>query len=323
MSESMGAKVKLDLKEHGEPKMKLSATIKKDFIKNKWLYLLVLPVIAYYVIFHYVPMYGAVIAFKDFNPRDGILFSEWVGLANFKEFWSSYYFWRLLKNTLVISVSGIIFGFPVPIIFALLLNEVKSKRFTKAVQTVTYMPHFISMVVICSMIKCFTADTGFVSGIVSLFTGQRASLLNNPNAFVPIYTISGIWQEFGWGSIVYLSALMGIDQDQYEAARIDGANRWHQAIYITLPGLVPTIVVLFILRMGSLLTVGFEKIILLYSQLTYSTADVISSFVYRKGILESNWSYSAAVGLFNSVINFVLLFSANMLSRKMNETSLW
>jgi putative aldouronate transport system permease protein len=297
--------------------------LRKDLRVNKSVYIMFLPVLIYYIIFHYKPMYGAIIAFKDYTPIKGIMGSEWIGFKHFIDFFSSFYFRRVLRNTLVISFSTLLFGFPAPIILALLINELKSKVFSRTVQTITYMPHFISMVVICGMIRTFTIDSGIINDIIAFFGGERVTLLGQPKLFVPVYVLSGIWQEVGWGSIIYLAAMAGIDQELYEAAKIDGAGRWKQTLYVTLPGIAPTIVILLILRMGSLLNVGFEKIILLYSPATYETADVISSFVYRKGLQEFNWSFSSAVGLFNQVINFILLISANWFSRKVNESSLW
>ncbi len=296
---------------------------KVDFQRNRALYLMVLPVVAYYIIFHYLPMYGAIIAFKNFSPMKGIFGSPWVGFENFTEFFNGYYFWRILKNTLVISLTELVFSFPAPIILALLINELKNKIFTRTVQTITYMPHFISLVVICGMIKDFTMDSGVVNVFLSYFGWQPITMLNKPELFVPLYVISDIWQQVGWGSIIYLAALSGIDQQLYEAAKIDGAGRFKQTLYVTLPGILPTIIVLLILRMGRLLNVGFEKIILLYNPAIYQTSDVISSFVYRKGLLEFDWSFSAAVGLFNSVINFALLLSANWISRRVQGSSLW
>jgi putative aldouronate transport system permease protein len=301
----------------------LPARLARDIRINRGVYLMFVPVLIYYLAFHYTPMYGAIIAFKSYSPARGILGSEWVGFDHFTEFFRSYYFWRVFKNTLVISVSSLLFGFPAPIMLALLINELKSKLFSRTVQTVTYMPHFISLVVICGMIVGFTMSDGIVNDIVALFGGQRVPLLSRPEYFVPIYVLSNIWQNVGWGSIIFLAAITAIDESLYQAATIDGAGRWRQAIHITLPGITPTIVILFILRMGNLMSVGFEKIILLYNPAIYSTADVISTYVYRKGLLEFDWSYSAAVGLFNQVINFALLILANRISRRVNESSLW
>lgn len=295
----------------------------RDLKKNKSLYLLVAPVLLFYILFCYKPMYGSIIAFKDFIPSKGILGSSWVGFQHFSEFFSSFFFGRVIKNTLVISIFTIVFGFPAPIIFALLINELRSRMFTRVVQTISYMPHFISLVVICGMILDFTRDTGIVNQLLGVFGFQEVTMLNYPGYFVPIYVISDIWQGVGWGSIIYLAALMGIDNEQYEAAIIDGASRWKQTIYVTIPGIMPTIVIMLILRMGNIMNVGFEKIILLYNPAIYETSDVISSFVYRKGLQEFNWGYSSAVGLFNSVINFIFLITANWLSKKTTDSSLW
>ena len=296
---------------------------KKDFLLNKYLYVMMLPVIAYYAIFQYGPMYGAMIAFKDYSPMKGILGSDWVGLKHFYDFFSSYYFWRILKNTVLISVYSLCFEFPMPIILAILINEVRNQAFKRFVQTVTYMPYFISLIVICGMIKDFTNSGGVINTLLTHFGGDGLALLQKPELFRPIYILSEIWQKIGWESIIYIAALMSIDQEQYEAARMDGASRWKQITNITLPGILPTIAIMFILRMGNLLNVGFEKIILLYNPGTYDTADVINSFVYRKGLLEFGWSYSTAVGIFNSVINLMLLILANRISRKVSESSLW
>lgn len=295
----------------------------RDFIANKYLYLMMVPVLAYYLIFHYAPMYGALIAFKEYSPMKGILGSDWVGFKHFQDFFSSFYFWRILKNTLVISLYSLIFEFPAPIILALLINEVRSKTFKRVAQTITYMPYFISLVVICGIITDFTNADGVINNIAMSFGYDGQAMLQKAELFRPIYILSEIWQRIGWESIIYIAALMSIDTEQYEAARMDGASRWKQMMYITLPGIMPTIAIMFILRMGNLLNVGFEKIILLYNPVSYETADVISSFVYRKGLLEFGWSYSSAVGLFNSIINLILLITANYISRKVNESSLW
>lgn len=297
--------------------------LKKDFVRNYELYFLAIPVVLFYLIFCYRPMLGVYMAFTEFKPKLGIFGSPFVGLQHFRDFFGSMYFMRLLKNTFVISATSIVFGFPAPILLALMMNEVRSKWFYKTVQTISYMPHFISMVVICSMIKSFVMDTGIVGGFVNSLTGGNSSLLNVPEYFVPIYVLSEIWQEIGWGSIIYISALMGIDQELYEAAQIDGAGRLKQTLHITLPGIMPTVVVMLIIRLGNILGVGYEKIILLYNEAIYSTADVISTFVYRKGLLEMNYSYSVAVGLFNSVISMIFLFGSNWISKKFQDTALW
>ncbi|MEC0125476.1 ABC transporter permease [Paenibacillus pabuli] len=295
----------------------------RDFMMNKYLYIMMIPVIGYYLIFHYGPMYGAIIAFKDYSPMKGILGSDWVGLKHFEEFFNSYYFLRVLKNTLLISLYTLVFEFPAPIILALLINEVRKRTFKRVVQTITYMPYFISLVVICGIITDFTNADGLINRLIMMLGYDGQAILQKPELFRPIYVLSEIWQRIGWESIIYIAALMSIDLEQYEAAKIDGASRLKQMFHITLPGLLPIITIMFILRMGNMLNVGFEKIILLYNPVTYETADVISSFVYRKGLLEFGWSYSSAVGLFNSVINLVLLISANYISRRVSQNSLW
>lgn len=297
--------------------------IGRDLVKNKYIYLMAIPVLLYYLIFHYGPMYGAIIAFKDFSPAKGILESPWAGLKHFKEFFGSFYFVRILKNTLLINIYNLVFGFPAPIILAILLNELRNKLFKRAVQTVTYLPHFISIMVLCGLIIDFSGRNGLVNDIIAFFGGERTNLLMMPELFQPIFVGTNIWQELGWNSIIYLAALSAVDPQIYEASTIDGAGRLRKIWNISLPSMLPTIVVLLILRMGSMMNIGFEKIILLYTPTTYETADVISSFVYRKGLQNFNFSASAAVGLFNSVINFTLLISTNWISRKVNETSLW
>lgn len=299
------------------------AEIKRDFSMNKAVYLMFVPVLIYYILFHYLPMYGAIIAFKDFSPRLGFLGSPWVGFDHFINFFTRPTFVQILGNTLRISLSSLIFGFPAPIILALLINEMRCKSFSRIVQNITYMPHFISMVIVCGMIKTFTADTGIINDIIQFFGGERVSLLGEPKLFTPIYVISGIWQEIGWNSIIYLAAIIGVDDSLYEAATIDGAGRWKQTLHVTLPGIATTVTVMLVLRIGSILGVGYEKIILLYNDATLNTADVISTYVYRKGLLELDWGFSTAVGLFNSVINCLFLFAANYTSRKLNEVSLW
>lgn len=297
---------------------------KADMKRNYQLYLLVVPVVLYYLIFCYKPMYGALIAFQDYNPLNTNIFdNKWVGFQNFLDFFQGRYFWRLIKNTLTVSLAGTIFGFPIPIIFALLINEIKNRKFTRVIQTASYMPHFISIVVVCSMILSFTNAGGFINTLAQHLGYNGKPMLSNPSLFVPIYVISGIWQGMGWDSILYIAALSGIDQELYEAAAIDGANRLQKVFHITLPSLAPTIVIMFILRMGGLMNVGYEKVILLYSPITYSTADVISSYVYRMGIEHMNYSFSTAVGLFNSAINVMLLIFTNWFSKKVSSTSLF
>lgn len=297
--------------------------VKKDWMRNRSLYLMIIPVLIFYILFHYKPMYGAIIAFKDYTPALGIAESPWVGWDNFTRFFSSVYFGRLIRNTILLSFYSLLFGFPAPIILALLLNEVKNKKFKGLTQTVTYLPHFISMIVVTGMLVDFSMTSGLFNDIIELFGGERSPLLQNPDLYRTIYVASGIWQEIGWGSIIYLSALSGVDSQLYEAAQIDGAGKWKQLIHVTLPGIAPTIIIMFILKMGTLMNMGYEKTILLYNPATYETADIISSYIYRIGLLEQDWSYSTAIGLFNSVINLGLLLITNKIARKCGETSLW
>jgi putative aldouronate transport system permease protein len=282
---------------------------------------MLLPVLLYYLVFHYLPMYGAIIAFEDFNPVKGVFGSKWVGLQNFQDFFSSVYFSRLIFNTVAINVLDIVFGFPAPIILALLINELRWNPFRRLVQTVTYLPHFISVIVVVGMLFDFLARDGLVNQLIA--GPQPIAFMQSAEWFRQLYVGSGIWQHVGWGSIVYLAAIATIDPQLYDAAKVDGADRFRQIRHITIPGILPTIVILLILRMGSMMTVGYEKIILMYNPLTYETADVISTYVFRRGILQADFSFSAAVGLFNSVINFGLLIAANRVSRRLTEHSLW
>ncbi len=291
--------------------------------ENYALYLIALPGILFYIIFAYVPMYGAIIAFKDYSPGLGIMGSPWVGLANFSEFFHSFNFARVVKNTLMLSFYLITFGFPMPIILALLLNELRGQAFKRVVQTVSYIPHFISLVVICGMIVDFTSSDGIITQLINAMGIKCGNMLQEASMFRPIYVVSDIWQSLGWGSIIYLAALAGIDTGLYEAAEIDGANKWKQLIHVTLPGLAPTIIIMFILRVGSIMSIGADKVILLYTPVTYEKADIISSFVYRKGLIENDQSFATAVGLFNSVINFLLVYTANKVSKKLSGSSLW
>ena len=283
---------------------------------------MILPVLAFYIVFQYGPMFGLSIAFMDYTPGKGFFESPWVGLKHFDAFSHDFYFGRVLKNTIIIAVVGLIFSFPSQILLALMINELKNKTFSRIVQSITYMPHFISIVVICSMIIMLTSRDGAITAFLSLFGFEKQTMLNRPDLFLPIYIISNIWQNVGWGSIIFLSALTGIDPGLYEAAKIDGAGRFRQLISVTLPGILPTIIIMFILEVGKMFNVGHEKILLLYNPITYETADVISTYVYRKGLLEANWSFSTAVGMFNSVVSFCLVYFTNRFSRR-SGTSLW
>jgi len=299
--------------------------IHRELTRNYMLYIMAFPVILYFLLFHYGPMYGVVLAFKDYSIGKGIWASPWVGMKHFINFWQSPYFFRILRNTLTISLYSILFGFPMPIILALLLNEVKCSAFKRTVQTITYLPHFVSTVVMCGIIIDFFARTGAITQLLHNLLGMRArNMLLQPEMFRTIYISTDIWQGVGWGSIVYISALSAIDAEQYEAAVLDGAGRFKQMWYITLPGILPTIITMLLMRLGKVMSVGYEKIILLYNPNTYETADVISSFVYRYGLGGAqDYSFSSAVGLFSSVINLIILVSANTLSRKLSETSLF
>ena len=303
--------------------MTLSHKISRDWKMNKYKYLLILPVLVYLALFCYKPMYGLIIAFNNYKPTRGITGSDYVGLMWFDDFFNNIYFWRLLSNTFTISALSIVFGFPAPIILALLLNEIQNDKFKRTVQTITYMPYFISLVVTCSIIKIYCQENGLFSQIIELFGGTRRNLLIDPGAYRPIYVLSGIWQNIGWNSIIYLAALSGIDQEQYEAARIDGANRFQQMLHITIPGILPTIMILFVLRMGSILNVGYEKVLLLYTENTYNVADVFSTYTYRVGLEKQQYSLSTAVSLFNTVVNIVFLLFTNWLSRKTTESGLF
>lgn len=293
-------------------------------MREHWqLYLMLLPVVAAYVIFAYLPMGGLIIAFQNFAPRLGIWGSKWVGLKYFRDFFNDVYFFRLMRNTFMLNVYDIIVGFPAPIILAILLNELRSRRVRATFQTMMYLPYFISMVVLCGIIREFCDRDGVINDIIAAMGGQRSSLLMNPKLFKPIFILTNMWQYAGWNSIIYMAAMGSIDTSLYDAACVDGCGRLRQVWHVTLPGILSTIVIMFILRVGNIMTVGFEKVILLYNSMTMETADVISSYVYRRGIMEANFSYATAVGMFNAVLNCVFLFMANYLSRKATDQSLW
>ena len=297
--------------------------IRRDWRMNKAVYLMAIPVIVYFIIFNYIPMGGILMAFEDYSIKKGIFGSEWVGVANFVRFFNSIYFWRLIRNTLLISFYGLLFSFPFPIIFALCLNEIRNTKFKKVTQTISYLPYFISIVVVVSILQDFTSANGVLTRLAAALGDSGGALWSRPEWFRTLYIGSNMWQHLGYNSIIFISALAAIDQELYEAAVIDGANRWKQTLYITLPELASTIVVLLILRLGQIMNVGYEKTILMYSPATYETADVIASYVYRVGIEDADYSYSTAINFFNSLVNFLVLFVANAISRKISETSLW
>ena len=305
-----------------QKKSKFSKTLRKA--GSDWeLYLMALPVILFYAIFMYYPMYGALIAFQDYLPGNSFFAGPWVGFQHFTDFITSPDFGRLVRNTLSISITTLIVGFPAPIILALMINEIRQNKFKRTVQSLTYLPHFVSIVVVCGIIKAFVGNDGLITNLLEPIRGTNTDMLTNPNLYMPIHVISGIWQEVGWGSIIYLSALSGIDAQLYEAAKIDGAGKISQLFNVTIPGILPTIITMLIMKMGGLLSVGHEKIILLYNPLIYNKADVISTYIYRMGFEGQQWSYTTAIGIFNSVINFSLLMLTNYISKKLTETSLW
>ena len=292
--------------------------------KNKWFYILLIPGIAYFIIFHYLPMYGVIIAFKDFSFRKGIMGSDWVGFENYITLFNSEYFWKVFRNSLILSVYRLVAGFPVPIIIALILNEVKILRFKKLVQTVIYLPHFVSWVVFAGIVKLLLSPVdGAVNIIITKFGGETISFLQESRYFITILVFSGVIKEAGWGTIVYLAAITAIDPQLYEAATIDGANRLQQVIKITLPSIANVIAILLVLNMGKIIRNGFEQIILLYNPLVYEVADVIETYVYRTGIVEGKYSFTTAVGLFQSVIGMAMVLITNRISQAMGQTTLY
>ena len=296
-----------------------------NIIHHKWAYLMLIPVVAYYILFHYGPLYGVQIAFKDFSPGKGITGSKWVGFKHFISFFQGVYFTRTIRNTLLINIYGLIWGFPAPLILALLLDEVHHLKFKKLVQTVTYLPHFISTVVICGILSNFCQTNGLFNNLATaMIPGYtKVALLSRPELFRTLYIGSNIWQSIGWNSIIFIAALAGVDAELYDAIAVDGGNRWHRVRHVSIPCILPTVVIMLIMRIGNMMSVGSEKIILMYNESTYEVADVISTYVYRRGLLEFAYSFSAAVGLFNNIINFILVNIANSVSKKVTETSLW
>lgn len=298
----------------------IGKTLKRDY----QLYLLALPAVIYYVIFHYVPMYGIQIAFKDFIEVKGIWGSPWVGLKHFRRFFSSFQCGRLIKNTLGISLYQLAIGFPLPIIMALLLNQTRNKVFKKTVQTVTYAPHFISVVVLGGMLYIFLSPRSGLINFIRIFFGKEPiNFLAEPQWFKTIFVLSGVWQNTGWGTIIYLAALAGINPELYEAAKVDGASKWGIIKNVELPGIMPTAIIMLIMRLGSIMDLGFQKAYLLQNPLNAESSEIISTYVYKVGLIQSQYSYSAAIGLFNTVINIILLTLVNKLAREVSETSLW
>ena len=313
---------KLDLEFNNRKQTKYSwilAAVKKDW----QLYSLLLLPILYLIIFKYGPMAGNIIAFRKFVPGGSVFGEEWIGMHYINMIINDPTFLKVFKNTIILSGLTLLITFPAPIIFALLLNELQSMKFKRFIQTASYLPHFFSIVIVAGMVLEIVSINGSLNTIVEFFTGERISFIQKPEWFRTIYIGSEIWQGLGWGAILYLAALTGISDELYEAAKIDGANRWKQTIHITLPGIKPTIITLLILNIGNLLAVGFEKVLLLYNPLNYATSDVIATYVYRVGLESSNFSYATAIGLFEGIIGLVLVFSANYISRKLTDSSLW
>ncbi|MEY8354586.1 ABC transporter permease subunit [Lachnospiraceae bacterium 54-53] len=296
----------------------------KDIRKNMGLYILLSIPVIWYLVFKYAPMYGLQIAFRRFNPTLGITKSPWVGFTYFKQFFDSYYFWDVLKNTVSLSLFTMLIGFPAPIILALIINEIKSEKVKKAVQNITYMPNFLSIVVIVSMLSLFSnKEYGLFNQIMGAFGITPVDFMSKPGAFQPLYVFSNVWQYMGFNAIIYIAALSSVDPQLYEAASIDGATRMQKIIHVSIPSIMGTILILFIMRIGSIMDVGFEKVLLMQRDVTLSSSEVISTFIYKNGIQKGQFSYSAAVGIFNSVINFALLVSANFISKKTTKSGLW
>jgi putative aldouronate transport system permease protein len=294
---------------------------------NRFYYYLILPGMLYFLIFDYIPMFGVIIAFKDISPFEGvqaIFTGEWVGFKHFIRFWNSYYFWNVMRNTLLISLYKLFFGFPASIILALLLNELRHAVFKRVVQTISYLPHFISTVVVAGLVMMvLSTDRGLINAIVVFFGGEPIHFLGDPDYFRKILVVSHVWQSIGWGSILYLAAMSGIDPGLYEAAKMDGASRYRQMWHITLPGITHVIVIMLIFSIGGLLNAGFEKVLLLYSPAVYEVADIIDTYVYREGLLSLNYSFATAVGLFKNVLAMFLILGANFMAKKMNQTGIW
>lgn len=293
-------------------------------VRNTELTILILPALLYFLIFHYFPMYGLQIAFKEFNPFLGIAKSPWVGLEHFSRFFSSYHFWDIIKNTLGISLYSLILGFPMPIILALMMNEMSSLRMKRIMQTVVYAPHFISTVVMVGILYIFLRpQNGLINRFIVMGGGESVAFLTEASMFKTIYVFSGIWQNTGWGTVIYLASLSAIDPQIVEAAIIDGASRWQRMMKINIPGILPMVIILFILNTGRIMNVGFEKVFLMQNPLNLRTSEIIATYVYRSGLQNYEYSFGSAVGFFNSVVNFLLLIFVNTIAKKTGESSLW
>ncbi|WP_318628295.1 ABC transporter permease [Paenibacillus polymyxa] len=303
-----------------KPNRKIWNQIKRDYE----LYLFLLPIIIIYLVFKYYPMYGIQIAFKDFSPSRGIWGSEWVGFKHFIDFFDSYNFWTIMTNTLTLSALSLVFSFPAPIIIAIMLNQMLAKRYKKIVQTVIYAPHFISTVVLVGMLNVFLSpNSGIVNHIITWFGGDPIMFLADEGWFRPLYILSGVWQETGFATIIYLAALAGVNPELHEAAIMDGASKWKRVMHVDIPSILPTIVILLILALGNIMGIGFEKAFLMQNDLNYATSNIIPTYVYEIGIQKAQYSFSTAVGLFNSVVNIILIVTVNRIAKKLTETSLW
>jgi putative aldouronate transport system permease protein len=303
-------------------KVKRGLKFKKIF-SNYQLYLFLLPALIYFIVFHYLPMYGILIAFKDFVATKGIMGSPWVGFKHFERFFESFQFWTLIKNTLGLSVVQLIVGFPLPIFLALMLNQIRSEKYKRFVQTVVYAPHFISVVVLAGMIFVFFSNNGLINNIILLFGGDPISFMAKPEWFKPLYIASGVWQETGWAAIIYLAALAGVSPELHEAAVMDGANKWQRIFHVDIPAIMPTAVILLILSVGGIMNIGFEKAYLLQTPMNQPSAEIIPTYVYKMGLQQAQYSFAAAVGLFNAVINLLLLIAVNKFAKKLSGTGLW
>ena len=296
-----------------------------NLLSRKWQLLVMFAVpLAWYIIFCYVPMYGAQIAFRNFNPRLGYLASQWTGLKHFRRFFSSYNAWTVIWNTLSINLGCLAVGFPAPILLAILINEIRHNRFKKVLQNVTYIPYFLSIVVVVSMLRLFSHQQyGILNVIIKSFGGKAVPLMESDRWFKPMYVFSNVWQNCGWNAIIYIAALAGVDLSLYEAATIDGASRMQRIRHVSIPGISSTIITLFILRIGQLMSIGFEKALLMQNTLNMSAGEIISTMVYKIGIQQGDYSYAAAVGLMNSAANLALIFSANYICGRVFKESLW
>lgn len=297
---------------------------RKSFLKQKWLYFMMLLPLTTLIIWNYIPMYGIIISFKDYSPAFGIMDSPWVGFTHFERFFNAFYFWDVIVNTLRISLYSLLVGIPLPIILALMFNELRTKKYKSIVQTISYIPNFISIVIIVGMVTFFTSPVdGVINAVIQYLGGTPIDFLGSAKLFPHVFVWSGIWQTVGWGTLIYTAAMSGIPQDQYEAAYLEGASRMQCIRYITIPAIMPTIVICAILATGSVMSVGFEKVLLMQNDANLATSEVLSTYMYKSGILNAEYSFSAAVGLFNNLINFIVLYLVNKFAQRYSETSLW